>query len=614
MCAANAVDNGDGSCGCQPGSLLVEVAGILYCQQCASKCRECSGEPDACEGCVQPFLFDEVNKECECPPMTYEQQGQCPPCLSNCQDCQDGSSCDQCESGYVWNGTHCDLDCAEGSFKDGGQCRQCGSGCRNCVSLLRCTECEDEFSLFAGSCRSSCPAGFFGLEGVCYRCVAPCATCTSAAECESCISTRVYFGGECLEECPAGTFFGDGSCLVCDPRCAECRGTATRCIGCDSNQFLFSNDCFAQCPGVVIGSECREECPPGEYAIGGRCEECDGKCATCSGTASNCLRCANGFKALDGDCVARCSSNYLDTGFACLECDSSCDGCSGAVDLCNVCRGQFLKVNGRCVEGCDAGQFYDAAGATCAFCGRGCSRCRSLTQCEQCFNQNETPLNGECVRSCPIGAQLNNGECVCLVGNLHLETCVTQCPPTFYALNRRCQPCQQPCRQCAGSATNCLSCIEGYEFDSAAQPRCSRINSCPFGQFRDASGVCRRICNPNDFYYKTACVVRCPSTHEPNGFGGCVARTSPSICPLPQFQKGSTCVGNCGLGYFPNQATRICEQCIENCLVCQDTVSCSQCGSGYLPVDGVCILSLGCPGVQYRGECLESCPERTRRR
>ena len=115
VCAANAMNNGDGTCSCPPGYLLVEVAGILYCQQCARKCRECSGEPDACEECVQPFLFDEVNKECECPPMTYEQQGQCPPCLSNYRDCQDGSSCGQCESGYVWNGTHCDLNCAETS-------------------------------------------------------------------------------------------------------------------------------------------------------------------------------------------------------------------------------------------------------------------------------------------------------------------------------------------------------------------------------------------------------------------------------------------------------------------------------------------------------------------
>ena len=353
----------------------------------------------------------------------------------------------------------------------------------------------------------------------------------------------------------------------------------------------------------------------GEYAVGGECEECDAKCATCSGTATNCLRCANNFKTLNGDCVTQCPLNYLDTGFACLECDASCDGCSGAVDLYNACRAQLIKVNGRCVEGCDDGQFYDAAAATCTLCGTGCSRCRSLTQCEQCFNQNETPLNGNCVRTCPIGAELNsNNECVCLIGNLHLGVCVSQCPPIFYSLNRRCEPCQQPCRECSGSATNCLNCIEGFEFNPTSQPRCTRINSCQFGQYLDGNGVCRRICNSNDFYYKTACVVRCPNTHEPNGFGGCVERTNRSICSPPQFQKGSVCVNSCGLGYFPNRVTRICEQCIQNCLVCQNTVSCSQCDVNYLPINGQCILSLGCEVVQYRGECLESCPLGTRRR
>ena len=72
QCAANSMPNGDGTCSCMSNQLLVESAGILYCQPCFKKCMTCSGTPESCDSCVQPFVHDETNKECNCPAMTYE--------------------------------------------------------------------------------------------------------------------------------------------------------------------------------------------------------------------------------------------------------------------------------------------------------------------------------------------------------------------------------------------------------------------------------------------------------------------------------------------------------------------------------------------------------------
>ena len=142
QCAANSMPNGDGTCSCMANQLLVESAGILYCQPCSKKCMTCSGTPDSCDSCVQPFVYDMANKECNCPAMTYETPShECMPCLPNCAECMDGTSCERCVTGYVGDGTQCELNCLEGTFKNAGQCEPCPAGCIACESLIRCSKC-----------------------------------------------------------------------------------------------------------------------------------------------------------------------------------------------------------------------------------------------------------------------------------------------------------------------------------------------------------------------------------------------------------------------------------------------------------------------------------------
>ncbi len=86
----------------------------------------------------------------------------------------------------------------------------------------------------------------------------------------------------------------------------------------------------------------------------------------------------------------------------------------------------------------------------------------STTRCVECFNPTHTSINGVCSESCPPGAKLVGEVCVCTFGFEYSGSCVSSCPEGFYAVNKKCEPCQNPCKACNAVATNCLNCREGY--------------------------------------------------------------------------------------------------------------------------------------------------------
>ena len=464
--------------------------------------------------------------------------------------------------------------------------------------------------MYAGSCRPSCPSGTFALDGHCYNCVSPCQTCSGSGEnCESCISTRVYFNGKCLKDCPDGTFFADGSCLLCDPRCLTCTGTSTYCKSCLDNKYFLNNNCFDECPGVVLDGKCSGGCPDGKYLSESSCKDCDEKCGTCSESSTNCLTCANGFKSHDGNCVEKCPSNYLDKGTFCIKCSDSCLECTGAIDFCDACATGYVRIGKRCKKDCPQGQYIDYQSQSCQYCGKGCKICTSLIHCSQCVDLTLTPVQGICQKSCPIGAKLVGEKCICTFGYFHLNACLSSCPERFYAFEKRCEPCQSPCKACYGSPSACLNCEGGYDFDPSTST-CSRKSKCKHGQYEDAGGTCRRFCEISHFFYQTACLSFCPGGYQDNGYGGCVEITNPSICQFPQFQQGSSCVSACQVGFYGNSATRICEKCSNHCFLCLNFDHCLDCVPGYVPIDGSCVPSLGCNEfqVQFKGKCLDGCP------
>jgi proprotein convertase subtilisin/kexin type 5 len=418
----------------------------------------------------------------------------------------------------------------------------------------------------------------------------------------------VYFNGQCLSDCPTGTFFADGSCLVCSSSCLTCSGTSTYCTSCPDGQHQYKNGCYAQCPGVIVSGRCTDRCADGQFASGGSCFPCDAKCEACSGSATNCTRCANGFMSYAGDCVVTCPTGYFPSSGVCLQCDISCNGCSGSPFICDSCAVGYVRSGNRCIEGCSQGQYIDFRSNTCDFCGEGCKVCSSPTQCSQCIDPTLVPLNGVCKKSCPPGAQLVGDTCICTFGSYFSGACISSCLDGYYSRNRVCEACQPPCRLCSGTATYCLSCISGYDLDTATNT-CVRISKCKYGQYEDTTGTCRRRCI-NKFYYNTVCLTTCPPGFKDNGFGGCVDEPNQSICKAPQFQQGSTCVSACQVGFYPDYLSRICQKCPANCFLCNGPSLCFQCLPGYIPIHGKCEVSLGClpRQVQFNDLCWDGCP------
>ena len=84
-CAEKSFNNGDGTCVCASGTVLVEAVGTLYCRPCSSECLNCRGTFDFCTACSSEYIFEPTTGKCECPKGTYKNvNSQCIPCLGNC--------------------------------------------------------------------------------------------------------------------------------------------------------------------------------------------------------------------------------------------------------------------------------------------------------------------------------------------------------------------------------------------------------------------------------------------------------------------------------------------------------------------------------------------------
>ena len=292
-----------------------------------------------------------------------------------------------------------------------------------------------------------------------------------------------------------------------------------------------------------------------------------------------------------------------------MKCSECCYGCSGTIDFCDKCSPGYVKIGKKCTNECPKGQYIDYKSHSCKYCGEGCKICTSLAHCVACIDPTLTPVHGICKKGCPIGAKLIGDKCICTFGYSHLNVCVSSCPERFYAYNKKCEPCQSPCKSCSGTPYHCLNCEDGYKFDPSTST-CSRKSKCNYGEYEDYGGGCRRLCSVNQCFYQTACLSFCPSGYQNNGYGGCVEITNPSICSYPQYQQGSSCVSACQVGYYGNDATRQCEKCGSYCFLCLKHDHCLQCLPEYVPVDGLCVKSLGCNEyqVQYKGKCCDGCP------
>ena len=180
-------------------------------------------------------------------------------CMTNCKDCQDGSSCQTPDVGFYYYQKTMQIyqsGCPNGAFlsSDGKNCQSCPSNCSVCGPDSVCSQCETGFVLdFDKSCSPSCSQKYAEVSGVCYKCPENSKSCLLQID-PSTGSTVVQL----INECQQGFYLKDGV------------------------------QCVSNCPGV------------GYYVNGGSCHNCMTNCDSCSDEMT-CSKSADGFfLAADG--------------------------------------------------------------------------------------------------------------------------------------------------------------------------------------------------------------------------------------------------------------------------------------------------------------------------
>lgn len=186
-----------------------------------------------------------------------------------------------------------------------------------------------------------------------------------------------------------------------------------------------------------------------------------------------------------------------------------------------------------------------------------------------------------------------------------------------------CQPCYSNCAAClnASYCTQCSSSYYLFSFSSSNINEC--VLTCPIGYFAftDANGFLPPAC--------LACTTNCNQ---------CLNATYCQVCASNYYlfttQNVNTatnvsCVNNCPSGYAnPTviSGTGMCTLCGENCQVCVDSATCTECVStNYVVLNGVCtpyncLNCLNCSTTLnvcykcdsnyylYNGGCTSHCP------
>ncbi|MGD0465686.1 MAG: hypothetical protein ABSA84_03215 [Gammaproteobacteria bacterium] len=255
VCSAN------GSCSsCTSGGWLYNNNGTTVCTTCPAN-SSIYGTGDFTESWQLTDGFDMDNCSCNsnapiwnngactasCPSGTYNNNGSCSNCSTNCSSCTAGNNCSACSSGYLYNHA-CVSSCPSGTYANGNSCSSCPNNCSTCTSSSSCSACSNGYS---GTTCTICNGYVSG--STCNSCPTGCSSCTGSA-CTSCSSNSYYpSGNQCLQ-CPGGsitngdTSFGQIYWGLCGSNGCNASQPGTNCgnapAGCNQYQ------------GTTVGSKC----------------------------------------------------------------------------------------------------------------------------------------------------------------------------------------------------------------------------------------------------------------------------------------------------------------------------------------------------------------------
>lgn len=511
---------------------------LSQCSPCMDNCESCffneEEENLKCEWCFQGFY--ENNERCrscgeycnscdeyscyECLPTFYSNdQGECTPCIDNCQECWGSDYCDVCQEGFIYDGLR-------------NRCTQCNENCLKCDNDKFCYACDDYYYAVEGECKIcgdycvncndneciKCDYGFYLDAGVCHYCPYSCESCSSEAYCETCY-TKYYL--KVADDKLSAT------CEYCSiSGCAICSGDL--CSKCEDSFFLEDGIC--------------KSCTEG-------CKDCD--------ESKTCLTCRYGFYLNPDSACSKCMRGCLDCYIEnkdqvifeiCIECDYyyfttedyTCENC---IDKCEYCY------DTESCDQCEQGYFFSMNEKACIKCKKHCSVCSNSKTCDICeygyyWNEKDT----QC-KACSFGC----GEC-------DKDSC-TVCSYEFYLEGNKCVHCSPNCAYC-DSQDNCQGCYEGFYFNEESR-KCE---------------ICTDYCK--ECYYSECFTCFDGFYLEEVITEGDIAELVCTSCPDNCYYCEEGLCYECNYGYFVDDNFD-CEGCQENCDICDSKALCYECSSGY---------------------------------
>nr|CAB3247083.1 extracellular matrix protein FRAS1 [Phallusia mammillata] len=560
------------------------------CSACRKGCSVCSNST-SCQSCSDKTRLPQGGAcVTTCSDGFYFNDGKCTACHDSCATCSDGNSCLSCPVRSLIEGGLCAESCSSKFFQLSiSRCAACHSSCGTCSgsSVSNCVTCNPGAYLHNGRCITHCPAAHFAQHGTCRRCHESCQACTgtSADDCTLCstpshviqTSGNNLSKGRCTESC-RNSFYLDGiMCKPCHESCGNCVGP-TNCSSCKyhTDVLLVSSQSTGDC---LHKHQCRE-----------RHMSVDSSLGICfNGTAVS--HCNTNSRLLNGGkCVTECPSNSfalrLEVGTICLPCGGDCSSCQSS-DQCETCvKDKFLsQVAHKCVSSCEEGYYAAADTGTCESCPSSCATCVTTASspqpvCTSCRDVTAVLQHGHCSTSCiqQFYPDIENGhhgtavcrecdwscvrcsgpssrDCLECMPDHKLEegTCVSTCSPGYYKSSSDCLPCSVAhCATCTGSR-QCTSCESTFYLHENA---CMKF--CPRGYFADSS---THTC--------VSCPPHCLSCGDANTCNQCNQHRflMPPVDSAQQSdssrqrtnQHSTPCVRHCGIGYYGNKKTRVCE-------------------------------------------------------
>lgn len=595
------------------------------CKPCNTNCQNCIGTSTSCSSCNEEYYLNSDKK--------------CASCLSPCKTCNNIEGCSSCKTGLYLVGTtclECDsncencegssencISCSDGMYLDGSACFECDLACKTCDGT-------PEFC-------TSCSTGFFADEsGVCKVC---------SSDCKECEGTSTY-----CTECSGGQTLIDGVCGICKSSCATCLVSFSTCATCRSNNILISGECGV-CSGTC--KTCAEKfstctsCESGRFLSSGSCSACDSSCLTCETSSKYCTSCASG-KSLIGNTCKFCENNCLtcknlvtycdscDTGYYldngnCFQCNETCTNCFGSSTTCT-----------ECIQG------YYISGNSCLICSELCLTCKTdSTTCTSCPKVAKLK-NNACIFNCPSGKVQVGLSCEscnplcktcsgsvdtctsCASGLVYQNNCTESCPYEYFSSDGFCIPCSSTCGNCTASSTQCTSCQEGFRL---IKNTCELI--CPDGQYEEG-GICLECDSMCSTCYKSSIIcTKCNNTkYELMDDGVCTPPCDKGEVRLSSSRPCEACdveckecskkVNNCTActdsslflydgkckPFCPYNTTvavgKKCQPCDESCEYCLgSTTTCTLCYNNTYLLNNKCVSDCGPGYLEVDGECIE---------